>query len=79
MIRFQSWNVNGIRAVRKKEDWAWFEDRSGADIIGIQETKAHEEQISEADKHPLGRKSYWANSLVKKGYCAFGISPFPLF
>ena len=47
MIRFQSWNVNGIRAVRKKEDWAWFEDRSGADIIGIQETKAHEEQISE--------------------------------
>lgn len=73
MIRFQSWNVNGFRAVRKKEDWAWFEQENGADIIGIQETKAHENQIPDADKNPLGRKSYFANSLVKKGYSGVAV------
>ena len=73
MIRFQSWNVNGFRAVRKKEDWAWFEAKSGADIIGIQETKAHEDQIPDADKSPLGRKSYFVSSIVKKGYSGVAV------
>ncbi len=73
MIRFQSWNVNGFRSVRKKEEWAWFECENSADIVGIQETKAHEEQIPAEDKSPLQRKSYWANSLVKKGYSGVAV------
>lgn len=74
MIRLQSWNVNGFRSVRKKEDWQWFENKeTTADIVGIQETKAHEDQICEEDKHPLGRNSYWANSIVKKGYSGVAV------
>lgn len=73
MIRFQSWNVNGFRSIRKKEEWAWFECENSADIVGIQETKAHEEQIPAEDKSPLKRKSYWANSLVRKGYSGVAV------
>lgn len=73
MIRFQSWNVNGFRSLRKKEEWKWFERADSADIIGIQETKAHEDQIPQADKNPGGKESYWANSVVKKGYSGVAV------
>lgn len=73
MIRFQSWNVNGFRALRKKEEWKWFESDTFADIVGIQETKAHEDQISEEDKRLGGRTSYFANSVVKKGYSGVAV------
>jgi len=73
MIRFQSWNVNGFRAVRKKPEWEWFSNEKSADIIGIQETKAHLSQIEETDQHPKGRASYWASSEVKKGYSGVAV------
>ena len=73
MIRFQSWNVNGFRAVRKKPEWDWFTNDNSADIVGIQETKAHLSQIDDADQHPKGRTSYWASSEVKKGYSGVAV------
>lgn len=73
MIRFQSWNVNGLRAVRKKPDWDWFINEKAADIVGIQETKAHLSQIPEEDQHPRGCDSYFASSEVKKGYSGVAV------
>lgn len=40
-MRVISWNVNGIRAACKKGFAAWL-DASGADIVGIQESRADE-------------------------------------
>jgi len=42
--RILSWNVNGIRAVYKKNFMDWFL-KEQPDILCIQETKAQEEQI----------------------------------
>ncbi len=66
-IKMLSWNVNGLRAVSAKEDWAWF-GQSDAHIIGLQETKAAPEQLKDELVHPEGWHSLWASSTVKKGY-----------
>lgn len=42
--KFVSWNVNGIRAVDKKEALKWV-DEANIDLLGIQETKSTKEQI----------------------------------
>ncbi len=42
--KFVSWNVNGIRAVDKKEALKWI-DEANIDLLGIQETKSTKEQI----------------------------------
>lgn len=42
--KFISWNVNGIRAVDKKEALKWI-DTIDVDILGVQETKSMKEQI----------------------------------
>lgn len=42
--KFISWNVNGIRAVDKKEALKWIDEDDIA-LLGIQETKAQKEQI----------------------------------
>lgn len=42
--KFISWNVNGIRAVDKKEALKWI-DETEVDILGLQETKSQINQI----------------------------------
>ncbi len=42
--KFISWNVNGIRAVDKKEALKWI-DKADIDILSLQEIKAQKEQI----------------------------------
>lgn len=42
--KFISWNVNGIRAVDKKEALKWIDDTQ-VDILGLQETKSQIDQI----------------------------------
>ncbi|MCC6643497.1 exodeoxyribonuclease III [Candidatus Peregrinibacteria bacterium] len=66
-----SWNVNGIRAQEKKGFINWLLN-SGADIVGLQETKSHAEQLSEALLHPDGYKSYWKSG-DRKGYSGVAI------
>jgi exodeoxyribonuclease-3 len=44
--RFISWNVNGIRAVEKKDALKWV-DNETVNILGLQEIKAEEDQIPE--------------------------------
>jgi exodeoxyribonuclease-3 len=61
-----SWNVNGIRAAEKKGFLDWL-GASGADVVAVQETKAHPDQLSQALLNPPGYQAAW-NSAEKKGY-----------
>lgn len=45
MLKIYSWNVNGIRAVVRKELWAPFLESENPDIICLQETKAKPDQF----------------------------------
>jgi len=61
-----SWNVNGIRAAEKKGFVEWLA-ACDADLVAVQETKAHPEQLSPALLNPAGYQAIW-NSAEKKGY-----------
>ena len=64
MTKFISWNVNGIRAVIKK-GFLDFVEIHNPDILCLQETKAHPEQVElELPQYPY---IYW-NWAEKKGY-----------
>ena len=71
-IKILSWNVNGIRAVQKKGFLEWLE-REKPDILGVQETKAHPDQLDAFLMHPAGYETHWAWSAVKKGYSGVAI------
>ncbi len=66
-MKLYSWNVNGYRAVLGKGFWDWFTS-ADADVVGLQETKVHPEQLNEADRRVDGYEAYWNASRVKKGY-----------
>lgn len=68
-MRIVSWNVNGIRAVHKKDLFVPFMDKIKADIVCLQETKA---QPHESPVKPVGYNEYW-NSAEKKGYSGTAI------
>ncbi|MEZ0396420.1 MAG: exodeoxyribonuclease III [Anaerolineales bacterium] len=61
-----SWNVNGIRAAEKKGFLDWLAG-CGADVVAIQETKAHPEQLSAALRNPPGYQAAWS-AAERKGY-----------
>ena len=65
-MKLYSWNVNGIRAAEKKGfiDWVMEEQ---PDVLGIQEIKAEEDQISEAIKSMPDYHCFF-NPAQRKGY-----------
>ncbi len=65
-IRLLSWNVNGLRAVHKKGFLDWF-TRESPDVLCIQETKAHKEQLPEDLLRVEGYHAHFA-SAERKGY-----------
>ena len=65
-LRFISWNVNGIRAAAQK-GFNGALTGFDADIIAIQETKAHPDQLPPELKDIDGYTSYW-HSAERKGY-----------
>ncbi len=69
MINLISWNVNGIRAVIKKGEFAKLIQTYHPDILCLQEIKANKEQV-EIDL--AGYHAYW-NSADKKGYSGTAI------
>lgn len=64
-MKLVSWNVNGVRAVLKK-DLLKIMDAFDADVICLQETKAHPGDVQHV-AWPHGFETHW-NSAVKKGY-----------
>lgn len=70
-IKLVSWNVNGIRAVSKKEEfWDWF-DNTDADIINFQEVRATQDKIPEKLVDVDGFHQSF-NEAEKKGYSGVG-------
>jgi exodeoxyribonuclease-3 len=69
MVKIYSWNVNGIRAVVRKEQFKPFIDAEQPDIVCLQETKAEKGQ---AIIDLAGYEEYW-NSAEKKGYSGTAI------
>ena len=65
-MKLVSWNVNGIRAVVKKGFFDYLEDEA-PDVLCLQETKAHEEQLDETLITPPDYYTYW-HAGEKKGY-----------
>lgn len=68
MMKFVSWNVNGIRACVTKGFMEFFNEVD-ADIFAIQETKLQEGQIN---LELQGYHQYW-NYAIKKGYSGTAI------
>lgn len=66
-MKLISWNVNGIRAAQKKGFIDWMQERTDMDVVCIQETKAHLEQLDDELVNIEGYKSEWF-SAEKKGY-----------
>jgi len=67
-----SWNVNGIRAVKKKGFFD-FLSQYNPDILCLQETKAHVEQLEDDLLSPKGYFSYFDSPKFKKGYSGVAI------
>lgn len=70
-MKIVSWNVNGVRAVMKKDFLASFASMD-CDVLCLQETKAQDEQVLEALAELQGYDIY-TNSAVKKGYSGTSI------
>jgi len=65
-IRILCWNVNGVRAVARKGFLEWLGAES-PDILCLQETKAHPEQLETDLAQPNGYHAYW-NAPERPGY-----------
>ena len=65
-MKILCWNVNGIRAAQKKGLLDWLAKES-PDILGVQETKAHPDQLDMNLLNPPGYQTFW-NSAERKGY-----------
>ncbi len=70
-MKLISWNVNGLRAVIKKEFAASLKVMN-PDVLCLQETKAQHDQVLEALQDVTGYHIY-TNSAIKKGYSGTAI------
>ncbi|MDI3322551.1 exodeoxyribonuclease III [Pinibacter soli] len=70
-MRIISYNVNGIRAAMNKGFIDWLKT-DPADIICVQETKAHRDNVNHKEFTDLGFHDYWY-SAEKKGYSGVAI------
>lgn len=71
-MKIISYNVNGIRAALKKGFAQWLAS-TNADIVCLQETKAHEDQVDLACFREIGFSYIYWMSAEKKGYSGVAI------
>lgn len=66
-MKLVSWNVNGLRAIERKQadEWLWQND---FDIIALQETKSNPDQLSDYLLSQAGYSAYFDSSTLRKGY-----------
>lgn len=71
-VRIVSWNVNGLRAAHKKGflDWLAAEE---AEVVGVQEVRAREEQLPEELRAPEGWKGTHFVAAERPGYSGVGL------
>lgn len=65
-MKLISWNVNGIRAILKKNFYAFLE-KEKPDVLGLQEIKISESALLKEDISFPGYKVFW-NSALRPGY-----------
>jgi len=65
-MKIISWNVNGIRAAQRKGLLGFLAEQA-PDILSVQETKAHKEQLDDELLEPPGYRTIWM-SAERKGY-----------
>ncbi len=70
-MRIISYNVNGVRAAMNKGFIEWLKT-DPADVICLQETKAHKENVDHKKFTELGYHDYWF-SAQKKGYSGVAV------
>ena len=78
-MKILSWNVNGIRAISKKGFWDWLyqkdmllEVEGLCDILCVQETKCHKEQLGQEFLEPKGYHTFWSQA-ERKGYSGVAV------
>ena len=65
-ITLYSWNINGLRAAHRNGFLDWLQTAQ-PDILCLQETKCHPDQLVPELRQPPGYYTYWAWA-EKKGY-----------
>ena len=71
-LRLLSWNVNGARSIYRKGFLEWLE-RAAPDVLCLQETRAHAEQLEPELAAPLGYFAVWNGAKTKSGYSGTAI------
>jgi exodeoxyribonuclease-3 len=73
-MKLTSWNVNGVRAIVKK-DFDSIMTALNTDVLGLQETKAQDDQVREAlfGLPSLDGYEVFSSSAIKKGYSGTAI------
>lgn len=71
-MRVISWNVNGIRAVAKKNFFDVLTDMN-PDILCLQETKAQDDQVKETLEGQIEGYHLYSTSAIRKGYSGTAI------
>jgi exodeoxyribonuclease III len=68
-IKIVSWNLNGIRAVMKRDNFLSYAGTDEFDVICFNETKLQDANLPEIRaKFPMYGYHYWTCSKAKKGY-----------
>ncbi len=70
-MRIITLNLNGIRSAARKGFFEWL-SRQGADVVCLQETRAHLAQLHEPQYRPAGFHCYYHDAL-KKGYSGVAV------
>ena len=70
-MRIVSWNVNGLRACAKK-GFLEFLERSKADVVALQETRAFYDQLEEKVANPKGWFAFFSPA-ERPGYSGVAI------
>lgn len=71
-MKILTWNVNGLRAIRRKGAWDELL-KLDADIICLQEIKAEADQLTKDQSEPEGYFAFFNSSKAKKGYAGTAI------
>ncbi|MCP4672079.1 MAG: exodeoxyribonuclease III, partial [Desulfobacula sp.] len=66
-LKIISWNINGLRAVIKK-DFSRIVREIDPDILLLQEIKLQEDQRTKEMINLHSYESFWSYSTIKKGY-----------
>ncbi|MFA6585940.1 MAG: exodeoxyribonuclease III [Candidatus Paceibacterota bacterium] len=72
-MKIISWNTNGLRATAKQGHFDPLFKTYKPDILCLQETKAHPEQLAKETREVAGYHSYFSHSKLKKGYSGVAI------